>query len=78
MNLLPTRRLAVVTAVVALAMLAFPLSGAADDLPIGWAVLVVTAVLVAIGDVTPEPCSNCGRPMRSVKFMARPDVEAKT
>ncbi len=49
MNLLPTRRLAVVTAVVALAMLAFPLTGAADDLPIGWAVLVVTAVLVAIG-----------------------------
>ena len=49
MNLLPTRRLAVVAAVVAVGMLAFPLTGAADDLPIVWAVVVVTAVLVVIG-----------------------------
>ncbi|UDY37139.1 DUF58 domain-containing protein [Dermatobacter hominis] len=49
MSLLPTRRLALVAALLAVAMLAFPLTGAADDLPIGWAVVAVTAVLVAIG-----------------------------
>ncbi len=49
MSLLPTRRLAVVAALVAVAMLAFPVTGMADDLPIVWAVVAVTAVLVVIG-----------------------------
>jgi uncharacterized protein (DUF58 family) len=48
-SLLPTRRLAILAALVAVAMLAFPLTGAADDLPIVWSVVAVTAVLVAIG-----------------------------
>lgn len=49
MSLLPTRRLAVVAALLAVAMLAFPVTGASDDLPIVWAVVAVTTVLVLVG-----------------------------
>lgn len=48
MNVLPTRRLAAVAVAVALAMLAFPLTGAGDDIAIGAAVGAVTAALIAL------------------------------
>lgn len=50
MSLLPTRRLAVLAAVVAVAMATFPADRAGfGDLPVLWSVVAVTAVLVAVG-----------------------------
>ncbi|HRW40695.1 MAG TPA: DUF58 domain-containing protein, partial [Microthrixaceae bacterium] len=48
MNLLPTRRLALLAVAVAAALLAFPLTGRAEDLPVWAAVAAVTGVLVVL------------------------------